>query len=187
MLARKTENKDWLQFLDMMIREAEKIEKTLEDMFSFVERIKPACERMSLFQLIHKSILLHFSAMQARGIKRKLRFPDHDPEVEVDAQLIQQALVHLMRNSIEAMPQGGELTVEVQLDEQVVRIIIEDTGTESVDLHRATDPFFTTKVVGTGMGLTLVKRIIEDHGGSLVLQNRGDRGVRATMVLPRAG
>lgn len=187
LLARKTDNKDWLQFLDMMTREAEKIEKTLEDLFSFVERIKPACVRMPLFQLIHKSILLHFSAMQARGIKRKLRFPDHDPEVEVDAQLIQQALVHLIRNSIEAMPQGGELAVEVQVDEQAVRIIIEDTGDESADLLHATDPFFTTKVVGTGMGLTLVKRIIEDHGGSLVLQNRPERGVRVTVMLPRVG
>ncbi len=187
LLARKTDNKDWLQFLDMMTREAEKIEKTLEDLFSFVERIKPACVRMPLFQLIHKSILLHFSAMQARGIKRKLRFPDHDPEVEVDAQLIQQALVHLLRNSIEAMPQGGELAVEVQLDDQAVRILIEDTGSAGADLLHATDPFFTTKLVGTGMGLTLVKRIIEDHGGSLLLQNRPEGGVRVTVTLPRVG
>ena len=125
--------------------------------------------------------------MQARGIKRKLRFPDHDPEVEVDAQLIQQALVHLLRNSIEAMPQGGELAVEVQLDDQAVRILIEDTGSAGADLLHATDPFFTTKLVGTGMGLTLVKRIIEDHGGSLLLQNRPEGGVRVTVTLPKVG
>ena len=78
--------------------------------------------------------------------------------------------------------------VEVLVEDKEVRIVISDTGGGSgtADLMHATDPFFTTKQVGTGVGLTLVKRIIEDHGGSLRLQNRAGGGVRATITLPRA-
>ena len=188
LLARKTDNRDLLQFLEMMTREAEKIEKILEDLFSFVNRSKPVCRRMGLGQLIHKSLLLHFRSMEEKGIRRMLRLPGIDPEVEIDPELIQQALVHLTRNSIEAMPEGGELMVEVLVEDKEVRIVISDTGGGSgtADLMHATDPFFTTKQVGTGVGLTLVKRIIEDHGASLRLQNRAGGGVRATITLPRA-
>jgi nitrogen fixation/metabolism regulation signal transduction histidine kinase len=55
------------------------------------------------------------------------------------------------------------------------------------NVGHAADPFFTTKMIGTGMGLTLVKRIVEDHGGSLTLHNRSEGGLRATVVLPRVG
>ena len=189
LLARKTDNRDWLQFLEMMTREAEKIEKILEDLFSFVDRVKPVCRRMGLGPLIHKCLLLHFRSMEEKGIRRMLRLPETDPEVEIDPELIQQALVHLTRNSIEAMPEGGELMVEVLAEEKEVRIVISDTGggSTTADLLHATDPFFTTKQAGTGVGLTMVMRIIEDHGGSRNLKNRAEGGVRATIVLPRAG
>jgi len=189
LLARKIDNKDWLQFLGMMASEAEKIEKTLEDLFSFVEQVKPVCEKTRLLPLLHKSLLLHFSALKEQGIKQTLLLPEFDPVVDVDPRLIQQALVHLIRNSVEAMPDGGELFVEVASEEDRVRIVICDSGRGMDKGHvgHAADPFFTTKIIGTGMGLTLVKRIIEDHGGSLTLHNRSEGGLRATVVLPSAG
>ena len=188
LLARKIENRDWLQFLGMMASEAEKIEKILEDLFKFVEQEKPVCVPTHLFQLIRKALLLHFNTLQEQGIRQTLVFPEIDPVVDVDARLIQQALVHLIRNSVEAMPKGGALVIEVQLEETLVRISIRDSGTGigEVNLGHATDPFYTTKMVGTGMGLTLVKRIVEDHGGSLTLQSgSAEEGVQAIIILPR--
>ena len=187
LLARKIENKDLLRFLAMMSGEAEKIEKTLEDLFSFVEQVKPELERIHLFPVIHKSLLLHFNALKEQGIKQTMLLPEFDPLVEVDPRLIQQALVHLIRNAVEAMPEGGELTIEVELEAEDVHILLHDTGTglgKSRGEH-ATDPFFTTKMVGTGMGLTLVKRIIADHGGLFSLDNGDEGGTRATIILPR--
>ena len=187
LLARKIDNKEWLQFLGMMASEAERIEKTLEDLFSFVEQVKPVCEKTHLLPLVHKSLLLHFSALKEQGIKQTLLLPEVDPLVDVDPRLIQQALVHLIRNSVEAMPHGGELFVEVALEEGWVRIVIRDSGRGMDQGHvgHAADPFFTTKMIGTGMGLTLVKRIVEDHGGRLALHNRSEGGLRATVVLAR--
>jgi signal transduction histidine kinase len=170
----------------MMAGEAEKIEKILEDLFSFVEQVKPVLEETHLFPIIQKSLLLHGSAFKEHGIKQVLFLPETDPLVNVDPRLIQQALVHLIRNSVEAMPQGGELLIEAELEERQVRIILHDSGHGLGEGHKghATDPFYTTKMVGTGMGLTLVKRIIEDHGGRLSLENRDEGGARATVVLP---
>jgi len=187
LLARKIDNKELLRFLAMMASEAEKIEKTLEDLFNFVEQVKPELERTHLFPLVHKSLLLHFNALKEQNIHQVLRLPETDPLVEVDPRLIQQALVHLIRNAVEAMPDGGELMVEVELTREEVRVILRDSGHGLEGTHgsHATDPFYTTKMVGTGMGLTLVKRIIEDHGGSLRLENREQEGTQATVVLPR--
>lgn len=187
LLARKIDNSEWLQFLGMMSSEAEKIEKILEDLFSFVEQVKPICQHTHLFQLIRKALLLHFSALQEQGIHQNLMFPDIDPVVDVDPRLIQQAFVHLIRNSVEAMPKGGELTIEVELEETQVRISIRDSGAGmgEINMGHAADPFYTTKMVGTGMGLTLVKRIVEDHRGSLTFSNKGGEGMYAMIVLPR--
>ncbi len=191
LLARKIDNKDWLQFLSMMASEAEKIEKILEDLFAFVDQVKPVCVQAPLLPLIRKALLLHFGSLQEKGIRQTMQFPEVDPLVEVDPRLLQQALVHLIRNSVEAMSGGGELSIAVQSEETLVRISIRDTGQGLgvVNLEHATDPFFTTKIIGTGMGLTLVKRIVEDHGGSLNLRNRseGQGGMEAVIVLPRAG
>ena len=189
LLARKIDNQEWLQFLDLMTREAEKIEKTLEDLFNFVEQVKPVYRKIQLFQLIHKSILLHFNALQTKHIKRQLNLPDIDPTIEADPKLIQQALVHLIRNSIDAMNSGGVLAVAVELSDETVVIRISDSGSglQFDQAFRATDPFYTTKLVGTGIGLTMVKRIVEDHGGQLTIRNRSDTsGSEAVVTLPRA-
>jgi len=189
LLARKIDNQEWLQFLSMMASEAEKIEKTLEDLTNFVEQVKPALERLHLLPLIRKTLLLYFKTLCGRSIRQTLLFPESDPVVDVDARLIQQALAHLIRNSIEAMPQGGDLTVEVRPEESRVLIMIRDTGKgmSKDSMGQAIDPFFTTKMIGTGMGLTLVKRIVEDHGGDLILENGGNGGMQATIVLPAVG
>ena len=129
LLARKIDNKDLLRFLAMMASEAEKIEKTLEDLFSFVEQVKPELERTHLFPIIHKSLLLHFNALKEQHIKQTMHLPEVDPLVEVDPRLIQQALVHLIRNSVEAMPDGGELRIEVELEpEEMCVSSLRDTG-----------------------------------------------------------
>jgi len=188
LLARKIDNKEWLQFLSMMAGEAEKIEKTLEDLFNFVEQVKPVLERTHLLPVVRKSLLLHFKVFNDQGIRQTLVFPENDPLVEIDTRQIQQALVHLIRNSIEAMPDGGELTVEVRQPEGNVRIVIRDTGKgmSGEGMDKAVDPFFTTKMIGTGMGLTLVKRVVEDHGGNLTLERGSNGGMQATISLPAA-
>ncbi|WP_457574124.1 response regulator [Desulfolithobacter sp.] len=173
LLARKTNDPEWLKFLNMMTREATKIEKTLNDLFSFVEQTAPVLKTVSLYQLIQKSLGLCYSTMQRCHVVHELILPEPEPVLDIDPDQIGQVLVHLIRNAVEAMTSGGRLTIEVQRQGDEIAIIVRDTGEGIADfnLERATTPFFTTKTYGTGMGLTLVKRIVKDHGGRLEIKS----------------
>jgi signal transduction histidine kinase/DNA-binding response OmpR family regulator len=188
LLAKKTADPDWLKFLNMMANEVIKIERTLEDIFSFVEKIKPEKESVSLAGLLDKTLMLYYPTMQKQHIEYELLLPEPEPVLQLDRKLMHQAFVHLIRNSVEAMQSGGRLTITVKQTDNNTQVIIEDTGTgiANSNLELATDPFFTTKTFGTGMGLTLVKRIIKDHDGSLSIQRRNSGGTRVIVELPAA-
>ncbi|MDW7771574.1 MAG: response regulator [Desulfobulbaceae bacterium] len=187
LLSRKTDDPEWLKFLNMMTVEAEKIEETLQDLFSFVDQKTPTREKTPLYTLIRKSMILFYNVMQKQNIEYQLLLPEPDPYISADQHQIRQLLVHLIRNAVEAMPEGGTLTVAVNYDNHQINIIIQDTGIGLADhiLNRATDPFFTTKTFGTGMGLTLVKRIARDHNGTLQLRNRKEGGTEVTVSFLR--
>lgn len=187
LLARKTDDPEWLKFLNMMTVEAEKIEETLQDLSSFVDQRTPTREKTLLYPLIKKSMILFYNVMLRQNIEHQFFLPEPDPTIFADQYQIRQLLVHLIRNAIEAMPNGGTLNVAVHYDEHQIKISIQDSGMglAAPILNRATDPFFTTKTFGTGMGLTLVKRIAQDHNGTVQLKNREQGGTEVTVSFLR--
>lgn len=187
LLARKTEEPERLKFLSVIISETARIETTLEELFSFVKEDLPVRERHPIYPLIRKSLVMFYNALQKQHIVQELILPEPDPTLMVDQHQFRQMLVHLIRNAVEAMPEGGRLTVEAGRDDTHVTIAIRDTGIGFSDLalSRATDPFFTTKTFGTGMGLTVVKRIVKDHNGSLRLHNRPEGGTEVLLRFQR--
>jgi two-component system NtrC family sensor kinase len=112
------------------------------------------------------------------------------PPVRADFGQIRQALINLIINACDAMPQGGRLTVETAADEAagVVEVRIGDTGCgiPADVLPRVLDPFFTTKDKGTGLGLSVVYGIVERHGGSLDIASQVGMGTTVTIRLPAA-
>jgi signal transduction histidine kinase len=187
LLAKKTDDPEQLKLFKMMVREAEKIEDTLEDIFNFISDIQLKKKETLISSLLENSLILFYPAMEQRAIKYELQMPGTELPIHVDPDLIQQALVHLIRNGIEAMPDGGRLSIRVSQDknDKTTEIIIQDTGLGIKDstLLFATDPFVTTKISGVGMGLTIVKRIIKDHGGELQIQQRISGGTRVIISL----
>jgi signal transduction histidine kinase len=186
LLSRKTDDPEWLRFLNMMIREAARIEATLQDLFSFVDDVSPNRQSTELYQLLHKSMALFFPALQKQGIDYELILPDPDPVLKLDERHMQQAFVHIIRNAVEAMPEGGKLTITAKMERGWAELRFIDTGSGIADpnLTRATDPFFTTKIYGTGMGLALVRRIIEEHGGKLEIDSGLESGTEVAITLP---
>ena len=189
LLARKTDDPEWLKFLNMMTREAAKIEETLQDLFNFVEHETPTKKKTLLYPLIRKSLILFYTIMQKQNIEHQLILPEPNPTIMADQHQLRQMFVHLIRNAVEAMPDGGTLSICTDYNDQQITISIKDTGPGIADpvLKRATDPFFTTKISGTGMGLTLVKRIAWNHDGILTLQNREGGGTVVTIKFQREG
>src|SRR5262249_13260749 len=111
------------------------------------------------------------------------------PTVDADAGQIRQVLFNLLRNAAEAMPDGGEIAVELGREGSEATIAVRDRGpgipTEHLD--RAFEPFFTTKAGGTGLGVPTVHRIVTDHGGTVTIASPPGQGTTLTVRLPVAG
>jgi len=99
-----------------------------------------------------------------------------------------QALINLIRNAAEAMPEGGKLTFSARRRGGAVRLTVADTGC-GMDAHTRANifrPFFSTKSRGTGMGLAIVRKIIQQHNGDIEIESEPGKGTRVTLILPQA-
>ncbi|MDP3478385.1 MAG: response regulator [Desulfoprunum sp.] len=187
LLAKKSDDPYTISFLNVITKEAAKIEATLEDLFSFVQDGEINIVEQPLYPILRRSVMVFYTTMKKNKISYTLDLPEQDPVIPVDGVRIRQAFLHLIRNAIEAMPEGGTLRVTAASHEDNVHITISDTGLgiPEAALRRVTDPFYTTKVYGTGMGLTLVERILAMHNGSFHLKPADDGGMIAIIILPR--
>ena len=122
------------------------------------------------------------------GLVIEVSLPAEHPLVNVDAMLLRQALVNLLDNAIAATPGAGRVDLRAEVDDSDLRLVVEDTGCglPTDDLEVLTQPFYSTKGRGSGMGLALVHRIVTDHGGTLSFARREPNGTQVRVVLPRA-
>ncbi|MCI5211800.1 MAG: hypothetical protein D3910_24150 [Candidatus Electrothrix sp. ATG2] len=187
LLSRKTTDPQQLKFLDLLAMEVTRIEQTLEDLFNFVDTSPVKKERVLIYPLIIKTLMLFYSTMEKQGIKYQATVPEQ-LTCELDFGQIRKVLVHLIRNAVEAMEKGGKLDIEVAAEAKYIRIAVRDSGMgiSTADLQRVSDPFYTTKVAGTGIGLALVERIVNDHQGKLQIRCRDSGGTEVTVTLPNS-
>ena len=103
-----------------------------------------------------------------------------------DREKLKQVTINLVVNALEAMKQGGTLTVRVRPEGERVVMIIEDSGPgiASELLPNVFDPFFTTKEAGTGLGLSIVRKIIDQHGGDIDIESERGQGARIVVSIP---
>jgi signal transduction histidine kinase len=185
-LAKKTTDEKTLEFVNMIVNETTRLESTLKDLFDFVRQMKVDKKCEPLYPLIRKTLLLLQPSLVRNSINVDLDISDPDPILEMDEQLMRKMMLHLTRNAIDAMPDGGNLTITVRQQNGWVTISFADTGVGIAEAiqKRATDPFFTTKTYGTGLGLTMVEKIVAIHGGSFSLNKKSDGGMEARVSLP---
>ncbi|RKY86764.1 hypothetical protein DRQ09_05620 [candidate division KSB1 bacterium] len=116
------------------------------------------------------------------------RFPDRKINIFFDPELIQQVLLNILKNAIQAIEEKGVLEVELfnRKDDEYVDIIIKDSGIgmDEDTLKRAFNPFFTTKSDGTGLGLAIAKKIVESHQGKISIYSKENKGTKFVISLP---
>jgi len=118
------------------------------------------------------------------GIRLEQSLPVELPSVRADSDKLAQVLLNLYKNAVEAMPEGGVLTIRGTYTEEQVRLEVEDTGIgipEKVDIF---EPFVSNKSEGTGLGLAIVKQIVEAHGGTLTYKSAPGQGTTMALTLP---
>jgi two-component system NtrC family sensor kinase len=144
----------------------------------------------NLAPIIEQSVKLIAHHLAMNDVKCEVKLPDTPIEINCDPQQIEQALIALEINAIEAMPEGGDLKIELRKIENInaAQIKVEDTGIgiSREDLGHIFEPFFTTKKdgKGTGLGLAVVHGIVESHNGSIDVVSKVNEGTTFTITLP---
>nr|BAL54030.1 signal transduction protein [uncultured Planctomycetota bacterium] len=125
-------------------------------------------------------------SLRQKGIELQIFLPADLPSVWLDRDLFQQALLNLILNAEQAMPQGGLITIQAERCKDTVRLSIIDTGEGMPPevLAQIFRPFFSTRPTGSGLGLPTTKKIIEAHGGHIAVQSEVGRGTRVDITLP---
>ena len=188
LLTRKSTDPYTIDFLNIITNETDRIEQTLEDLFSYTEEKEMSQTPYFLYSIIRETAFIFYSRFKKYHIEYQLRLDDVGPEISLNENKIRQVFSHLIRNSTEAMVQGGLLEIDAVENEDSITVTISDTGPGIPEelLQRAMEPFYTTKPYGNGMGLALVKQIITAHKGEFSIENRHPHGLKATLSLPKS-
>ncbi len=186
LLSRKTKDDYSRKFLAIITEEANKIESVLDDISSFTEDTQLVLANHAIYPLIRRSVMVFYAVMKKNSIDYSLTLNGEGPVMAIDEKKIRQAFLHLIRNSIEAMTDGGSLSVTAELSDTAIILHFTDTGPgiPESNLTQIKNPFYTTKTYGNGMGLTLVEQIITAHNGSFHIRGVPRGGTQATITLP---
>jgi len=172
---------------EIIVEEAGRLNHIITDFLNFARPQTPNLAPCRLDAIVEKNITFLASQIDEGGHSIRKHYPDDIPEIMADADMLYQALLNLLINAMQAMPGGGEISVGISTsDHDTVQIDIEDSG-EGISaevLEKIWDPFFTTKQKGTGLGLGIVKNIIDYHTGSIGIHNSDNGGTRVTIELP---
>lgn len=163
-------------FLQVMVEEIERIDSLITQFSGLAKYSSPKFEFIELHPCIDEALALFSVQMEKKGVKLTRDYAEKLPPVWADRIQLKQVLLNLIRNALEAMPQGGSFKIATRRAGDRVEVYISDTGLGIPEhqLSRVFDPFFTTKEKGMGLGLTICRRIIEEHGGYISLENNLD-------------
>jgi two-component system sensor histidine kinase HydH len=172
--------------IGVLLKEVRHLETILNDFLRFAAKPRLRRERVSLNKIVED--LLEFIAPQAaRGdITVSRHLSPAAPPVQADAERIRQCLLNLLLNALQAMPDGGELDVTTEPAPGACRVRVRDTGVGIAPEHldQIFNLYFSTKPAGTGLGLPMARKIVEEHGGTIAVASEPGKGSTFTIDLP---
>ena len=205
------ENQREIEAARLLVSEVERVNRSVSELLDYARPLPLNRQAVSLHQLLRNSLQLVAGDAGDLGVELEFTPRGASPVLSVDPDRITQVMLNLYLNSLQAMPKGGRLRVEAMVEGDMggdkvdgsgttrgrnggdgdksgqgrVLIRVSDTG-EGIspeNLSRVTDPYFTTKPEGSGLGLALVQKIVEEHGGSMEIESREVFGATINITL----
>jgi C4-dicarboxylate-specific signal transduction histidine kinase len=185
----KMEQPDLLAALEKTSQQAERAGKIIRRIREFVKRSEPNRRACDIQTIVDNAVSFADIEAKKKSVSIRVSLPASMPMVQADPILIEQVLLNLLKNGVEAMQQSlrRELELRVELEEEMVKFIVQDHGTGIAPdhLNKLFEPFFSTKAEGMGMGLNICRSIIEFHHGRLWVDSQLGQGSTFYFTLPR--
>lgn len=172
--------------LDLISKEVSRLENFLLEVRDFTRPMVPHKIRSQINQVINEVVELFGPQLNQKNILVKTSLTPDLPEFDFDPEQIKQVLLNLVKNASEALPDGGAIRISTRHNQDQVFILVFDTGTGIPPqvIPELFKPFFTTKKGGTGLGLAVSYKIIQDHHGELDIKSEPSKGTSVTIQLP---
>lgn len=171
---------------ERIVDEILQIERCLKDLARAAQRGTQETVWIDIAEVLRDSLKLMRGLMMTRGVNTGLSLRHGDASIQGNPVEFRQMIVNLLHNAVEAMPDGGTLTVETRCDKERLTILIKDTGIGIPEEARSRifSRFFTTKTDGSGLGLFIAKRVITSYGGTMSFESKEGEGTCFSITLP---
>jgi len=187
-LARKVTDDEAKKYIDIILSEVGRLEGIIHDNLGYIKNANPQFSLSPLNAIITEVLTVYDDELRQRGVSIERELADGLPDLEMDPQQMKQAVVNLVTNAMEMMEKGGVLTVRTfpAADSRETTLEIGDTGpgVSPEAMHNLFNPYYTTKMRGTGLGLPITHRIIKAVKGTIVFRNKETGGALFTVRLP---
>ncbi len=178
--------RDITQHLSVISEEVDRLNRIVVDFLFAVKPMDTKLEDGNVNVVIQDLLDFVRPEMEQAGVTIQSDLSPSVPQLKIDARFIKQALLNLIKNAVSAMPEGGVLRVRTRRTGDEVLITVSDSGVgipENI-MDKIFEPYFTTKPFGTGLGLTIVFKIVKEHFGDISVSSRPGEGTTITIALP---
>ncbi len=178
-----------LEFFDILIQETERLNRVVETYLGFSQKKSRRLSSYNLVDTLHNILLMIGAQIRKSRIHLKTRLPEEEIILRGNPNQLWQVVMNVLLNAIQAMPDGGEVEVDVRRQQAprprvFLTITDQGKGIPEEEIDRIFNAFYTTKTQGTGLGLAIVKRIADENGWELSVESRPGAGTRFQVAIP---
>lgn len=171
---------------NILVLEVERLNRSISELLDYARPQELQKKEFDLHALLKKSVSLLSIDAEAAGVEMVMDFPESAALIYADEDRLSQVFLNLFLNSIQAMNDGGILSICTARKDDAITITVTDNGCgiSSENLGRVFDPYFTTKPEGTGLGMAMSAKIVEEHGGTMFVESEEGKGTSVVIEIP---